>query len=163
MDFEAQLKVQAYLDGELSPAEARQVEDRLAREPEAQALLVELKMTVGALDGAEPELKLPESREFYWSKIQREIQREMRPAERSPLHAAWVGWRRWLTPASALAGVLAIALLTARGHHGPLVEATLSDSGAFTYRDYSAKTTLVWFSYPADNEVAEADPVDIFE
>jgi hypothetical protein len=30
------------------------------------------------------------------------------------------------------------------------VEFALADAGAFTYRDYSAGTTLVWFSYPAD-------------
>ena len=37
------------------------------------------------------------------------------------------------------------------------IETALADSGAFTYRDYSAGTTLVWLSYPADNEVAEND------
>jgi len=37
------------------------------------------------------------------------------------------------------------------------IETALADAGAFTYRDYSAGTTLVWLSYPADTEVAEND------
>ncbi|MEI6783081.1 MAG: hypothetical protein WCQ21_19415, partial [Verrucomicrobiota bacterium] len=43
------------------------------------------------------------------------------------------------------------------------IETALADSGAFTYRDYSAGTTLVWLSYPADNEVAENDELGTFK
>jgi len=35
---------------------------------------------------------------------------------------------------------------------GTEMETALTDTGAFTYRDYSAGTTLVWLSYPAENE-----------
>jgi len=43
------------------------------------------------------------------------------------------------------------------------LETALADSGAFTYRDYSAGTTLVWFSYPADTEMAANDEMDTIE
>ena len=29
------------------------------------------------------------------------------------------------------------------------------DAGAFTFRDFASGTTLVWLSYPAENEFAE--------
>ena len=35
------------------------------------------------------------------------------------------------------------------------METALADSGAFTYHDYSAGATLVWLSYPAEDEVAD--------
>jgi len=34
----------------------------------------------------------------------------------------------------------------------------MADTGAFTYHDYTAQATLVWFSYPAENEIAEPEP-----
>ena len=37
------------------------------------------------------------------------------------------------------------------------IETALADAGAFTYRDYSAGATLVWLTYPAENEVADDD------
>ena len=37
------------------------------------------------------------------------------------------------------------------------METALADAGAFTYRDYAAGTTLVWLSYPAENELADDD------
>ena len=43
------------------------------------------------------------------------------------------------------------------------IETALADSGTFTYRDYSAGTTLVWLSYPADTEVAENDEMGTVE
>jgi len=91
MNEEFQLKLQAYLDGELSKKETREVETWLASDKEAQLLLAELKTTNRALSIFEQELKLPESREFFWSKIQREIrvldaQPNAKRAEQAGLH-----------------------------------------------------------------------------
>ena len=36
-----------------------------------------------------------------------------------------------------------------------MTETALADPGAFTYRDYASGTTLVWLSYPAENELAD--------
>ena len=39
----------------------------------------------------------------------------------------------------------------------------LADPAAFTYRDYASGTTLVWLSYPADNEMAANEPADTLQ
>ena len=149
MNEEQQLKLQAFLDGELSEDEARATAAWVARDPEATALLGELRNTRKALADFEPAVKLPESREFYWSKIEREIQR-LEPAAqpvRRPSLASWLG--RLLVPAGAIA-VLVIAGLTAVNRPTPATDAALADAGAFTYRDQAAGLTVVWLSYPAE-------------
>ncbi len=165
MDYDAQLKLQAYLDGELPEAEARAVATWLARDREAVALLAELRATRKALAGFEAGIRLPESGEFFWSKIQRAISTlELAEPAREPF-SLFGAWRRFLVPAGTLAAV-ALATLVASvqfglwsGSPGPDAESALADSGAFTYHDYSTRTTLVWFSYPAENEFAEGEPL----
>jgi anti-sigma factor RsiW len=161
MDYDLQLKVQALLDGELPEAEASEVNQRLARDPEAAALREELRQTRSALAGFEAGIQLPESREFFWSKVQRDIQRLETPAAKPASTSLSALLRRFLVPASAVA-VLVLAGLMLTGHApgsrlAADIETALADSGAFTYRDYSAGTTLVWLSYPADTEVADDD------
>ena len=169
MEYELQLKLQALLDGELSEAEASEMAQRAARDPEVVALLGELRNTREALTGFETGIKLPESREFFWSKVQREIQRLETPAAKpapAPLSALL---RRFLVPASALALVFIAGVVltqpTGRWGRTPVadIETALADSGAFTYRDYSAGTTLVWLSYPADTEAADNDEMGTIE
>jgi len=89
MDYNAQLKLQALLDGELPEAEASEVAKWLARDREAAALLEELRHTGAALKGAEMGVRLPESREFFWSKVQREIQRWSHRRRSRPHHLTW--------------------------------------------------------------------------
>jgi len=74
MNQDRELQIQALLDGELSGRQARKVEQWLAGDADAQALAQELKATKTALAQNEPLLALPETREFYWSKIQRQIE-----------------------------------------------------------------------------------------
>jgi anti-sigma factor RsiW len=162
------LKLQALLDGELPEVEASKVAQWLARDPEAAALSEELRNTRTALAGLETGIQLPESREFFWSKVQRDIQRLETPAAKPasvPLSALL---RRFLVPASAIAMVvIAGVMLTRPGPSGLTpaaeIETALADSGAFTYRDYSAGATLVWLSYPADTEVADNDEMGTVE
>ena len=163
MDYDSQLKLQALLDGELPAAEASELANWLTRDREAAALLEELRHTCQALAGFETDLQLPESREFFWSKVEREIQRRETPAPKPAPLPLFALLRRFLVPASAVA-LLIIAAVALNRPTGPSgltpaaeFETALADSGAFTYRDYSAGTTLVWLSYPADNEVAEDD------
>ncbi len=163
MDYNAQLKLQAFLDGELPEAEAGEVSSSLKQDRKAAALLEELRNTRRALAGFEAETKLPESREFFWSKIRREIQRQERAASRPAPAPLMALLRRFVVSASAVALVVIAGLLLTRPPgpagtaSGPEVETALADAGAFTYRDYDAGTTLVWLSYPADNEVADND------
>src|ERR1043166_5396365 len=76
MDPQDQLKLQAFLDGELPESEAREMANRLARDPGATALLTELRQTRQAVRDFEDGTQLPESREFYGSKIKRDIERQ---------------------------------------------------------------------------------------
>jgi anti-sigma factor RsiW len=153
MDYEVQLKVQAFLDGELPEPEAREIAALVARDPEATALLTEFRHTRKALadfEGAGP--KVPESREFYWSKIAREIERR-EPASPVVESVSLFGrLRRVLMPASAIAALVIVALIA--GRMGPAAapdtEMTMADSSTFTYNDEANGTTLVWLSYPAE-------------
>lgn len=165
IEHEQQLKLQAYLDGELPEAQARALAEWLSREEEAMALAAELRQTTEALVGFEQGIRLPESRDFYWSKIQRQIQRE---EASTPEPVAVVSWaarlRRLLMPVTGLA-VAALLLLVVTHENGPglpenSAETALQDSGAFTYHDDSAGATLVWLSYPAENEIAENNDLD---
>jgi anti-sigma factor RsiW len=169
MDYEAQLKLQAYLDGELAEGEAREVANWLAKDREAVALHNELRNTRQALAGFEVGRELPESREFYWSKIGREIERLEQAEPVRPEPSVFAAWRRFLVPAGAIAA-LGVAVLVANrqlvnegsGQVAEL-ETTRSDPGTFTYRDYNAGATLVWLSYPAEEEVAQNDAVGTFQ
>ncbi len=169
MDCDSQLKLQAFLDGELPEAEASKVAEWLSRDREAAALAGELRNTRQALAGFEVGIQLPESREFFWSKIQREIQRLETPAPDPAPVPFFALLRRLLVPASTVALVFVAGLVLVRSvvpfGRGvtPDIETALADAGAFTYRDYNAGTTLVWLSYPADNEIAEDDEMGTVE
>jgi anti-sigma factor RsiW len=160
MNYEEQLKLQSFLDGELPESDARDVAAWVARDKQAASLLAELRHTREAVAGFENGIRLPESREFYWSKIQREINRlEPAPLRPPPPFSLWAYLRRLAVPATALALVAIAGFVASRGLHGGsgigVTEVSVSDAEALTYRDYAAGTTLVWLSFPADNEVAQ--------
>lgn len=156
MNDEQQLKLQAFLDGELPETEAREISAWLAQDEEANGLVKELRNTRQALKNSQSPVRVPESREFYWSKIQREIDR-LEPAAEPVRKTSWLQvLRRVLVPAGAVAAVAIIGIIAGRQFlPAPLAaaesEMTVADSGAFTYHDYAHGTTLVWVSYPADH------------
>ncbi len=145
MNQESELRLQSYLDGELSPREARRVAEWLGRDPEAQALLGELKMARTALADNEPELQLPESREFYWSKIRREA---------GLLRRAWFSWRKYLVPVAGTALVAILAISTARFgdvtgadesvRHLAEVENLSEHTGSYSFRSHAENMFVVW-------------------
>jgi anti-sigma factor RsiW len=157
MDYEAQLKLQAYLDGELPEKEAQEVANWLARDQEAAGLLTELRQTHKALGGFEEGIRLPESREFFWSKLEREIER-LEPA--APRRTAPVRLlaqlRRLLVPMAGLALLVIAGLMVFPAGQSPEpMEATFADSGGMIHRDDMAKATFVSLAYPADDESAD--------
>jgi len=162
MTEEQQLKLQSFLDGELPDQEAREVAAWVARDADATALLGELRNTRRALANFEPALKLPESREFFWSKIERELQR-LEPASSAPSRPASLRMllRRLLVPVAGVAVVLVVVIGGLRSGmwkpswRGSEAEMTMADASAFTYQDYANGTTLVWISYPAESEFAK--------
>jgi anti-sigma factor RsiW len=159
MTDEQQLKLQAFLDGELPEKDTREVAAWLARDADATALLGELRNTRKALASFEPALKVPESREFYWSKIQREIERSAKAPAPAKAPSLVTLLRRLLMPLGAVAVLTLAGIITlhqfAGGSHAVQVNALLGDAGAFTYRDESQGMTVVWLSYPAENKFAE--------
>jgi len=158
MDYEFQLRLQAYLDGEVSEAKAREIAQRLAQDQEAVSLLAELRNTRQAVAGFETVLLLPESREFFWSKIDREIRRQEQPQPVRPRVPLWAQWSRFLMPAGAVAALLIAGLFVFSGtSRVRALETAKDDSGMFTYHDYDAGATLVWVSYPAENELAPSE------
>lgn len=118
MNQELQRQLQAWVDGELSPAEARDLADRVRQDAEAQALCENLRRVTAVLKAHEPAPQVPESREFYWSKIHRGIlESEAGRATRSrPEPAAarpdFSRWLAWLLPVGACA--MAALLLVPR-------------------------------------------------
>jgi len=157
MNEEQQLRLQAFLDGELPEREARAVAAWVESDPAAADLLVELKAIRQALAGSEPAVSLPESREFFWSRIARDIEAgERRETAAGP---AGFRWQHLLWPIGATALCVAVVLLQnpfatterpvasiAPDADTPIVEAMQPGSDATTYRNESDGTTLVWFS-----------------
>jgi anti-sigma factor RsiW len=150
MNHDAELKLQAWLDGELSDREAAEVKEWLARDSEARLLLAELQNTGAALAGQEEGIKLPESREFFWSKISREIERQERVAA-AQTQPAGRPWLRLLVPVGSLAAVAFLAVWLAgqspSGGPGMTSEMELAsdDMGAYTFRNQEDGMTMVWF------------------
>ena len=172
MKQDIQLKLQAYLDGELLPVEAKAVADLVASDKQARELLTELTNTRAAIVAHEVSLKVPTSRDFYWSGIRREIERQeqtAQPRSEGDAISIFAMLRRMLVPASGVAVVLLAGMLAWQPLHnaGNLTieetDTTFTDAGAFTYRDYASGTTLVWVDYPAENDFAEMDLDDILE
>ena len=157
MTNEQQLKLQAFLDGELPEREAHEILAWTQRDGTAAALLAELKNTRQTMLKSEPHLSVPESREFFWSKIEREIQRGEPQAGPRPDVSIFAALRRFLLPASAIATLVIAGMIahfnvpktvveSVADSDATTVETTLASTDATTYRDASEGTTLVWFS-----------------
>lgn len=166
MNEDLQLKLQAYLDGELPSGETQAVRDLLATDAAARDLLVELTNTRDVILAHEASIKLPESREFFWSKIQREINREAKPTP-APMPkfslAAWL--HRALVPAGAMAAV-AIAVMLSLPHGGSAVDPSMTsgDTATFTYHNYDTGSTLVWLDYSsAENDFSDVESDDTLD
>jgi len=164
MDYDSQLKVQAYLDEELPEAEVRQIAERLGRDSEATALLQELRFTREALKGAESEVRLPESREFFWSKIERQIQRQDQTPAPSKQVSLLARLRSYLVPASAvalLAIVLSLSIGKSEATQPGEMELVSDEMGALTFRSQSERMTMVWLYPRTDTQAGtETLPVD---
>jgi len=155
INHETELKLQAYLDGELSSGEAKAVEDLSTHDADARALFEELKLTKSVLAENELEVRLPESRGFYWSKIQRQIEREEkgRVTEQTETAASsW--WLRFLAPAGALAVLVVLVVVALRAPKGAEtlvaldgsheIETPLEETSSFSFQSEAAGMTVVW-------------------
>lgn len=163
MKHELELKVQAWLDGEMADHEARRMGEWIARDSEAAALAEELGCVSKAMLGQEEARALDDSREFYWSKIQRQIEREGNLARREA--APWFArWRRYLAPLAS-AGALACLLILAAVRSGTPTFDEISSTGegmeAVTFHDQSAQMTVVWLQDNSPAPAAQAAPKSV--
>jgi anti-sigma factor RsiW len=162
MTNQDQMKLQAFIDGELSVREATEMRELLAADAEASALAAELRNTVSAISGNEMERELPESREFFWSKIEREIERQAEQPARSVPSESWLAWlRHYVLPVGGLAIITCLLGIVAIRNHGPKnpfgqMDLASEDMGSYTYRDHENKMTMVWLY---DRESANASTV----
>lgn len=139
-----ELKLQALVDGELDAREVRELETLLAQDAPSAALLQELKWTRSALTGHEAGVQLPESREFYWSKISRAIEAGEKQAVAAPTERVW--WLRFLYPATGLAALVAVLFVVSGGRttDGSDSESVPEDVNAVSFRSESEKMTVVY-------------------
>jgi len=166
MNIDQQLILQSYLDGELSPSETRQMTELLKVDAEARALVAELKNTTTALSGNELEIKLPETRDFFFGKIQRQIEREaavqtQKAAAPTPVLARL--WKYFLPLAGATAAVILFAVVTekqAGSAYIPGAGESTGEMSAYTYRSQADGMTVVWL---ADNSAADENSSEATE
>jgi anti-sigma factor RsiW len=164
MNVDLGIELQAYLDGELNERDAARVAKLIETDAEARGLFTELQQTSAMLKANEPEMRLPESREFFWSKIEREIAR----TEAVPVVASGGSWfsfvRRHfaaLSGATVAAALVMFAVVQMNVVSPSLLEEIdnpLEDTGSFAFRSESQQLTLVWISNPAD---ASADSAEV--
>jgi len=162
------LKLQAWVDGELPASEAARVAELVRTDTAATALAAELRMTRSFLAGNEPEVTLPESREFHWSKIRRAIERaEAEPSARESL--PWLAAvRRFLVPVSGLALVAFLTVVSigifnrntspGAGEELLVEEETLSRHVETT--TYNSQHNNMYVVYIMNKDVVDADPED---
>jgi anti-sigma factor RsiW len=149
---ELKLKLQAYLDNELGSSDARKVGDWIERDAEAQALCAELKGIKATLQLGELEVKVPESREFYWSKIERAIRQEPIEVGATPGFSGRPWWWRLLVPLAGVAVVVIAAVSYGRYGNVPAtktsflheIETPLEDTSAISFHSQAAGMTVVW-------------------
>jgi len=118
MKQEDRLKIQAWLDGELAPQESGKMADLVDLDSEAKSAAEELKILKNLLKSGENEAKIEDSRDFYWSQIQRQIESEKLTAAREPSQSQELvthspeqsGLLQWLLPAGSLIAISALIL-----------------------------------------------------
>lgn len=149
MNETEQLKLQAYLDGELTGRERDEVAELLDKRDDARELLAELQHTRAAIRGNEPARRLDCSREFYWSRLERELAGSVQEDGPAPavnlLH--WLrGHLRTVVGTGMAVALLALTLTLFSA--GPAAaesewEVLHPQTGMVSLRDYQSGITVV--------------------
>lgn len=153
------LKMQALLDGELNVGEVAELEAALTRDGGAQALMTELRMTREALVANEPVAQLPESVDFHWSKISREIERlEAAPAGVTLAERA-LSWLRYLAPATAVGAVAVLAVLqfSPRSTGDELYTDSAPEVSPVVFQSQEESMTVIWLQGDVNSEFASPE------
>lgn len=149
------LRLQAYLDHELSPSDAARVAEWLANDEEARTYYDELRQVKLAMAGNELERSVPESREFYWEQIRRRIEMpENRAADAMSVWERFAhlkGWVRVGVPLAGAAAALAVLITmsnpakqekVASSYHE--IETPVKEASSFSFHSPEAGLTVVW-------------------
>lgn len=149
MNEQEQLKLQAYLDGELTSRERDEVAGLLDARADGRELLVELQHTRAALRSGEVERRLDCSREFYWTRIEREISTTVQETGTPPVFG-WLGWlRRHVAQAAGAGAALALLAISLTVFYPQRVTAESEwevlhpETGMVNLRDYQSGITVV--------------------
>lgn len=113
MNKEERLEIQAWLDGELPPTRAAQIANLTRSDSQSQGLACELRMVGECLKIGENQSRVNDSRDFYWSHIELQIEAEepIPPALEPKLTPSPVaGIMRWAVPAGSLAAIFALII-----------------------------------------------------
>tara|TARA_A100001037_G_scaffold290490_1_gene303415 strand:- start:1022 stop:1642 length:621 start_codon:yes stop_codon:yes gene_type:complete len=127
MTEEDNIKLQAWLDGELPPHEAARISDWIESDQEARELAEELRSVKVVLQAGEVPFQIEDSREFYWGQIARHIDAVEKSRPVSPVavevDSPWMKWcRQWLVPVGGIAAI--VAMLSTVGMPGSNSEFT---------------------------------------
>lgn len=156
MNWEQQLEVQAWVDGELSARDAGRVAAFVESDANVRALAEELRTTRAFVSSNEPEFKVADTREFYWSQIRRQIDAAEQGAaadgsSSAPSVAGWVAaWRRFTTPLSGFALVLVLAFGSFSLLRNPSLE-NLSSSQLVEVEDLSEDIGSISYKSASEN------------
>jgi anti-sigma factor RsiW len=146
MKIETCLEIQAYLDNELNAERRSAVEALCAADPEAASLRDALRSVKATVRTHETEIRLNESREFYWSQIQRRIaaaERESAAPNRRIL-PTWSALYRWLIPAVGLAAMVAVVTLRDDGRSE--LSSAVASGSTVEYRSDADGVTVHWIN-----------------
>ncbi|MSU33261.1 MAG: hypothetical protein EXS25_11540 [Pedosphaera sp.] len=141
------LELQAYVDGELSPDRRAGVESLIAGDSQAREWVEGLRQISLLVRTNEPDLKVPSSREFYWSQIKRQMDQAQASKEIRPASAA-LNWFRWVVPAVGVAAVVVVVVSIRSDRQETLLASNFdsmqTDSSAVVFRSESDGVTIHW-------------------
>lgn len=161
-ETDPQLLIQAWIDGELEPSEARKIAARVESDPQARALAENLRAFSSLLHDHPPARAVPEPRDFYWSRIRQgiestEAQAEAQAQPRPSATFHPLRWLAWLVPvgAAAFAAMLflrpmpspdfaTMAGLPATPLTNHEVETPSKDVSSLTFYASQESMTVVW-------------------
>jgi anti-sigma factor RsiW len=149
MNIDTQLKWQAFLDGELPPAKQAECSRILERDPDAQAIVAQLRHIRQALHENELHRPLPVTGDFYWSQIQDRLTAPHTPPRARIQWVRGLAWWRWFVPLGATAALALLLIYSlpnsaANGFVPEEIDTQLPDANFFTFRSLSDGISVVW-------------------
>jgi hypothetical protein len=162
MNDELTLKIQAWVDGELSGWQSRRIAKLVESDADAKALATELRQTKAAMSGNEMNVVVPDVRQFYWNQIRLEIERQSATQQRASEPVVRFDPLGWLSriglPMAGVAVAACVALLTFVQFSRPAYEdvsAVSDEMNSVTFHDQNM--TITWLQ---DDQAIQDDQVD---